>query len=230
MREWSDTLMRGGLEQDVLRAILETLELGRVGVSIVAVDVDPPEYLFVSAGSAQMLGYTVEELIQIPIWNLFSTEEVPELRARRKERLGESTGTRRFHLHLMHRSGQKIPVEVTSSRVTVGGRPANVSFTRDVSTQAAALRALEASEARFRTLVESAPDGVVILRGLTLSYLNSAAAAMLGFDRPEEAIGASITTLLGRTDAARAESRIAHIQRTQQRFAESAEYRSRRRD
>jgi PAS domain S-box-containing protein len=230
MREWSDSLLRGGLERDVLRAILETLDLSRVGLSIVAVDADPPEYLFVSAGAAQMLGYTVEELIQIPIWILFAPEQLPGLHARHRKRLEEPTGTRRFELSLKHRNGTLIPVEVTSSRVVVGGRQANVSFTRDVSSQADALRALAASEARFRTLVESAPDGVAILRGLALSYLNSAAAAMLGFERPEDAIGESITKLLGRADAARAESRISRLQQTQQRFAERAEYRSRRRD
>jgi PAS domain S-box-containing protein len=94
-----------------------------VGLSIVAVDVDPPEYLFVSSGSAQMLGYTVEELIQIPIWDLFASEELPALRARHKQRLGEPTGTRRFELALKHRNGATIPVEVTSG----AGRPTSVS-------------------------------------------------------------------------------------------------------
>jgi PAS domain S-box-containing protein len=229
MREWSNTV-RGGLEQDVLGAILETLDLGRVGISIVAVDVDPPEYLFLSAGAAQILGYTVEEMTRIPIWDLFATEHQSELQERQKRRLTQPTGSIRFNLHLKHRNGTTVPVEVTSSRVVVGGRQANVSFTRDVSSQAAALRALEASEARFRTLVESAPDGVVILRGLALSYLNSAAAAMLGFSRPEDAVGHTLTALLSRTDAARAESRISRLQRTQQRLPQPAEYRSRHAD
>jgi PAS domain S-box-containing protein len=218
------------LEQEVLQALLQTLDTGRVGLTVTAVDVDPPEYLFVSTGAAEMLGYTVEELIAVPIWELFPKENVPALRARRKERLLDPSGTHRLELYIRHSNGSFLPFEVTTTRVQVGGRPANVSFTNDISQRVEALRALEASETRFRTLVESAPDGVAILRGTTISYLNGAGATMLGIDRPERGVGLSITSLLNRADVTRAENRISQLQRTQQRFAESAEYRSRRRD
>ncbi len=220
----------GDLEQDVLSALLETFDAGKVGLSIVAVDTDPPEYLFVNAGAAALLGYTVEEFVKIPIWEIFPPPDRAAMRTRHKERLADPTGTRRLEVHVNHKNGTKIPLEVTTSRVVFKGRPANVSFTHDASSRVEALRALEASEARFRLLVESAPDGVVILRGTTFSYLNSAAAAMLGFEEPEEALGRSLTNFLSPTDATRAETRIAELQRTQKRFADSAEYRSRRRD
>ena len=58
-RSISTTL--GDIEADVVRALLETLDAGRVGLSIVAVDVDPPEYLYVNAGGPARLGYTIEE-------------------------------------------------------------------------------------------------------------------------------------------------------------------------
>ena len=94
---------------------------------------------------------------------------------------------------------------MTTSRVEFKGRPANVSFTHDASSRIEAVRALEASEARFRLLVESAPDGVVILRGTALSYLNSAAAAIAAFEKPDEALGKAITSFLHPPDAVRAE-------------------------
>jgi PAS domain S-box-containing protein len=220
----------GQLEPHFLRAVLETLDLGRVGLTIVAVDVDPPEYLFASPGAAELLGYTVDEFVRIPIWDLFPAETLAVLRERHKARAGAPPGTSRFEVNVTHRNGSKLPLEVTTTRVIVQGRPANVTFMNDISSRTEALRALAASEARFRTLVESAPDGVVILRRTTLSYLNSAAAAMLGFARPEDAIGHSITALLSPADAERAETRIEQLQRTQRRFEQASEYKSRRHD
>src|SRR6185503_13465940 len=171
-------LMHGKLEQHVLRALVDTMDLGRVGLSIVAVDVDPPEYLFVSAGAADLLGYSVQEFVKIPVWDLFPAEALAAMRERHKSRAEAAPGTSRFEVQVTHRSGRQLWIEVTTTRLIVDGRPANVTFMNDVSARTDALRALAASEARFRKLVESAPDGVVILRGTTLSYLNSAAAAM----------------------------------------------------
>jgi PAS domain S-box-containing protein len=221
---------RGDIEMDVLRALLETLDASKVGLSIVAVDVEPPEYLFVNDGGPARLGYTVEEFVKIPVWELFPPADLAALRARHQDRMADPTGTHRFQTHVKHKNGTTVPLEVNSTRMLFNGRPANVSFTQDASWRVEAVRALEASEARFRLLVESAPDGVVILRGTTLAYMNSAAAAMLGSERPEELLGKAITSFLSPSDAARAESRIAHLQQTGKRFADSAEYRSRHRD
>jgi PAS domain S-box-containing protein len=223
------TTTQGDIEADVLRALLETLDAGNVGLSIVAVDVDPPEYLFMNAGGATRLGYTVEELKKVPVWQLFEPADLTAARAHEGPP-GDHSGTHRFEIYIKHKNGTRIPLDVTTSRVMFKGRPANVSFTQDASWRIEALRALEASEARFRLLVESAPDGVVILRGTTLSYMNSAAAAMLGFEKPDDLLGKTITSFLHPPDAVRAESRIEQLQRTGKRFADPAEYRARRRD
>ena len=74
----------GELEHGVLHTLLETLDLGNVGLSIVAVDVDPPEYIFVSRGAAALAGYSVEEFVRIPIWELFAPAENAALRARHR--------------------------------------------------------------------------------------------------------------------------------------------------
>lgn len=221
---------QGDVEADVVRALLDTLDAGRVGLSIVAVDVDPPEYLFVNAGGPARLGYTIEEFKKISMWAHFAPADLAALRAHHHDRFNEPTGTRRLEIFIRHKNGTRIPLEVTTSRVVFKGRQANVSFTHDASSRIEAVRALEASEARFRLLVESAPDGVVILRGTALSYLNSAAAAMLGFEKPDEALGKAITSFLHPPDAVRAETRIEQLQRTGKRFTSSAEYRARRRD
>src|SRR5215813_5978904 len=133
MPEGPTRLMHDRLEQHVLYALLETLDLGRVGLSIVAIDVDPPEYLFLSAGAANLLGYTVEELVQIPVWELFPPDALAALRERQQIRSGATSGTSRFEIQVAHRDGSRLRLEITSTRVIIAGRPAQVTFMNDVS-------------------------------------------------------------------------------------------------
>src|SRR5690242_3859923 len=100
--------MHDRLEQPVLRALVETMDLGRVGLSIVAVDVDPPEYLFVSAGAADLLGYSVGEFVKIPVWDLFPAEALAAMRERHKWRAQAPPGTSRFEVQVTHRTGLKL--------------------------------------------------------------------------------------------------------------------------
>src|SRR4030081_478048 len=44
---------------------------------------------------------------------------------------------------------------------------------------------------RFRRLVESAPDGILIVEDERIAFLNAAAADLLGADEPEQLIGQS---------------------------------------
>ena len=52
------------------------------------------------------------------------------------------------------------------------------------------------SEERYRTLVELAPDGIIVHDNDKLLFANRAAAAILGTDTPEDVIGKRITDFL----------------------------------
>jgi diguanylate cyclase (GGDEF)-like protein/PAS domain S-box-containing protein len=61
------------------------------------------------------------------------------------------------------KSGERFPVELVGSQVRIGRRDTYVLCLRDMSERLAAERALRASEARFRTLVENAPEAIVVI-------------------------------------------------------------------
>ncbi len=90
--------------------------------------------------------------------------------------------------------------------------------------------ALRASEERFRTLVHGAPDGVAILRGPTILYLNPRAARLLGLARPEDGYGHPLTDFIHPDDQAIAASRIKNLIRSGETHDAPYEYRSRSRD
>ena len=61
---------------------------------------------------------------------------------------------------------------------------------REVAERTAAEQALKRSEARFRELIERAPDAIgVFSRERKIVYANAALAALLGYERPEDLIG-----------------------------------------
>jgi PAS domain S-box-containing protein len=90
--------------------------------------------------------------------------------------------------------------------------------------------ALRESEQRFRTVVQGAPDGVAILRGRTILYLNPRAARLLGLEKPEDGYGRGITEFLHPDDVALAAERIGNLMRTGQPLDGAFEYRSRSED
>jgi PAS domain S-box-containing protein len=90
--------------------------------------------------------------------------------------------------------------------------------------------ALRASEERFRTVVHGAPDGVAILRGPIILYLNPRAARLLGLARPEDGHGHPITEFLHPDDQADAARRIRELIQSGKPHDAPGEYRSRSRD
>jgi len=87
--------------------------------------------------------------------------------------------------------------------------------------------ALRESEQRFRTVVQGAPDGVAILRGPIILYLNPRAARLLGVKTPEDGYGRPITEFLHPDDIAVAGQRIGRLMRTGEPLDGAYEYRSR---
>jgi len=76
----------------------------------------------------------------------------------------------------------------------------------------AAGEALRESEERYRTLVESALDGIVIHAGGQVAFANRAAAAMLGFAGPDALVGQPLASFVHPDDVASAADRVRRVQ------------------
>ena len=100
----------------------------------------------------------------------------------------------------------------------------NVAFVRDLSARLDAVETLRRSEERFRRVVESAPDGVVILQRGQIVFMNQLAARLLEVGEPQNGVGTAIAEHLLPEDAAVAAERIGRMMQSGETF-EPMEYR-----
>jgi len=223
-----DPILLGDFERtrlfDVVHGAYDSADLALV---ITLTDVDPPRNLFLNRGAERLFGYSLSEFRALSVWDCIAPEEVPRLKELRERRARGEPAPQPLETTIVSGSGRRIEVEVSLSRAQLDGRIVHVAFLFDVSARKQTETALRQSEARFRTLIDGAPDGIAILRGPCVAFLNSAAARMLGVRRPEDALGLPITDFLHPDDAKLAETRIRQLYQTGVQHPEPAEYRSR---
>jgi two-component system, cell cycle sensor histidine kinase and response regulator CckA len=206
-------------------ALRQAAESSGTGLAITDTTDGSPRNLFVSADLARMLGYEPQELLKIDPLSLLAAEEVPRLRAMSERSQAGAQLPSSFETVLLHRSGAHLAIELAQSRATLDGRSITVTFVNDISSRAATSQALRESEKRFRDLVDAAPDGVVILRGPVLMFLNGRAAKLLGLSSAAQGTGRVITDFLHPEDRERAATRIRRLLEKGG-LDERAEYRS----
>jgi PAS domain S-box-containing protein len=206
-------------------ALRQAAESSGTGLAITDLTDGIPRNLFVSVDLAHMLGYEPQEMRNIDPLSTIAPEEVLRLREMWAQRQPGAQLPSSFETVLLHRSGARVAIELAQSRTTVDGRHITVSFVTDISTRAATSQALRQSEKRFRDLVDGAPDGVVILRGPVVMFLNGRAAKLLGLASAAQGMGRHITDFLHPEDRERAAARIRRLLEKGG-LDERAEYRS----
>jgi PAS domain S-box-containing protein len=207
-------------------AIADAAGLADMGVVVTTADEDP-RTIYASQKAADLTGYTPSELLELRVWDLIDDDDLARIQ---QIHSGLRSSGRAFQIAettLVTKSGGRVPIQATTAATTVGVSPVHVSLIIDLSLQRKAQAALAESEARFRSVVESAPDGVAILKGPVIQYLNRAGARMLGYRNAEDAVGRLISRHLVGDDAEKAESRIRTLMQTGKRFEEPTEYRMR---
>lgn len=87
---------------------------------------------------------------------------------------------------VLHRDGRRIPVEISSSTIEVGGRKNNQGIFRDITERKAAEAALVESETRLRKIIELSPlsMAIVAMDG-TIEFINRWAVDTFGYE-PED--------------------------------------------
>ena len=134
----------------------------------------------------------------------------------RMQDLLKQAGFATFRAVHRRKDGTTFPVETRLALVRRDGPPLVVAFTRDLSDQEAARRALHESEERYRQLVELLPDGVVTYCGGRFGFANLAAARLIGADAPERLVGTPVLDRIHPSSHRAVRERMARVARGEQ--------------
>ncbi|MCK6504262.1 PAS domain S-box protein [Myxococcota bacterium] len=147
---------------------------------------------------ASLVGRSRAELLAGSIWDLAAPEEAANILERIR-----SGFQGRYHTLVVHRTGERIPVEMQVRQVEgVGGGPVRLVAMRDMRAAMQAERALREAEERTRALLETTYDGVAVTRVADgrVVEANDGFARLFGRTR-EECIGLSPADVLPAEDA-----------------------------
>jgi PAS domain S-box-containing protein len=144
----------------------------RAGLGVVVAHLAPPRIVHANSAAAALFGMSAAELYEREPFDLVEPEQRDLVAQRVKERLsGENPPP--VQVTLNRNDGKQIVVDCRV--VDLEGMPRSVA----VFFSAAPERLVDlAADARYRAIVDAAPDGVTITRGTRFLYANDAA---LGF-------------------------------------------------
>jgi len=154
---------------------------------------------YFNPGAERIFGYKAEEAVGQPLTLLMPQR----LHQAHTEGLQRYLSTREANvigktveLVGRHRNGREFPIDLALASSEVEHDIFFTAIIRDITTRAEAERDLRASEARFRDLLESAPDAILITGDQGQIQLVNAQAELLFGYRREELIGQKIEMLI----------------------------------
>ena len=153
---------------------------------------------FVNARMAEMLGYTVDEMLGKQLFS-FMDEQGAEIAKRNLER--RKQGIRERHdFEFIRKDGTRIYASLATSPVTdsAGNYVGALAGIQDITDIKRMEQALRESEANYRKLVESSPDGIISVDASErIIDCNNEVCQLLGYSK-EEIKGKSFRELLSR--------------------------------
>ncbi len=148
---------------------------------------------FCNGAFAAMIGYTPGEIIGTPVPNLIAPEDRETVMGRQRDRLLGESLPESYEFRMLHKDAiTRVLVILSVGTGTYRDRPAVIGTVRDVTREREREHALRESEGKYRSLVETSFDGIIIHQDGVFVYANRAAVRLLGAGSADELMGKPI--------------------------------------
>jgi PAS domain S-box-containing protein len=165
------------------------VEQSLAGVSIL----QNGRFSYVSPHQAEMFGATVRDLIEVPIQDVVTPADWPNLEAQLQGAVQGEGQTIRLTFQGRRRDGAPVEIELLGSRTEFAGQPAVLATTLDITERKRAEIALAETSNLLQTLMDHSPDHI---------YFKDAHSRFVWFSKSFEALFhvPDAKSLLGKTD------------------------------
>ncbi|HUR98706.1 MAG TPA: PAS domain S-box protein [Pyrinomonadaceae bacterium] len=153
-------------------------------------------YISLNRAAEQVIGYPREEALRMNMKQIAAPHHLKKARQQLKKKIKgvEQTG---YEMDCITKDGRRLTLEINSTTIRKDGVAVAIQgIARDVTERKQAERALQESEAKFRTLAETASDAIITIddRGI-ISFVNAGTEKIFGY-KAESMIGESLTMLI----------------------------------
>lgn len=160
-----------------------------VGVIVTTAYTLDPRTIYASGAAAKILGRTRAEILSLPTLRLAPPEAMASLQDIGRRLIAGQGFPKRFETSISRGDGTRTQVDVSFALARIGDQDVAVAFLVDLTERLAARAALHSSEARFKRLIETAPEAVWIADESAIVYANAACMRLFGYDTLDGVIG-----------------------------------------
>ncbi len=156
------------------------------------------KFVEVNKTACSWLGYTREELLQLSPHDIDAPEKKP-VDSSLIQKLSSGLPVIFETVHLT-KHGERIPVEINASGLTIAGKAMTLSVVRDISERKKNLGLMEERELKYRTLVEYQRDLIIKYNtDYVITYISPVATNIFG-RAVTDIIGSSLFSLVSAAD------------------------------
>ncbi|UCG01441.1 MAG: PAS domain S-box protein [Candidatus Heimdallarchaeota archaeon] len=159
------------------------VELANDGIVIIR----DMKFNFLNRQAVEMLGYTVEELIDVPFAKVVHPDGFNDALKMYQDRMAGHDVPSKYEMKLSRKDGTPLDVEINVRMITYQDGTAELAMARDITERKKAEIALRESEERLRKFMESATDGFTLL-DLNLNFIDINKAGLIGLNLAEEEV------------------------------------------
>jgi PAS domain S-box-containing protein len=165
-----------------------------VNESIDGIIIAQGRYLqYVNPAVLKITGYGEQELMDIPFLELVHPDDRETVGQRYLKRLSGENITPVYEARITCKDGAVKHFEISGTFIQYKDQPADLAILRDITERKKTRDALSESEERYRSLVESALEAIIVIQDGLIRYANPRAHEIMGYtgeqDEPRPFIG-----------------------------------------